>query len=179
MGLDMYLYVNSKRTCKDALRAMNASDRVIKLYKRSGVAMYWRKANAIHSWFVQNVQYGEDDCKIYSVTPRQLVELRDLCKKVIAASKLVEVTEYDPNGPAAFPVRKVIEDSSVAEELLPTEEGFFFGSTEYDEHYLADLEYTAKAIQMMLEHVREVDYWAFEHEREPGWDVQFYYHSSW
>lgn len=24
---------------------------------------YWRKANAIHGWFVDNVQKGNDDCK--------------------------------------------------------------------------------------------------------------------
>ena len=24
---------------------------------------YWRKANAIHKWFVDNVQDGNDDCK--------------------------------------------------------------------------------------------------------------------
>jgi hypothetical protein len=26
-------------------------------------AGYWRKANAIHRWFVDNVQDGNDDCK--------------------------------------------------------------------------------------------------------------------
>ena len=26
-------------------------------------AAYWRKANAIHKWFVDNVQDGEDNCQ--------------------------------------------------------------------------------------------------------------------
>ena len=30
-------------------------------------AGYWRKANAIHRWFVENVQKGEDDCRDYYV----------------------------------------------------------------------------------------------------------------
>ena len=179
MGLDMYLYANSKRTCKDALRAMNDTQEWKDWYAKRGIAMYWRKANAIHNWFVENVQGGEDDCHTYDVEPRQLVELRDLCKQVIDASKLVEQTECDPYGSAAFPVYKVIEDPSVAEELLPTTSGFFFGSTAYDEYYLADLEYTANAIQKMLEHVKEVEPYRFEHERDRDWYVNFQYHSSW
>lgn len=44
---------------------------------------YWRKANQIHNWFVQNVQGGEDDCGIYEVSQAKLIELRDTCQKVI------------------------------------------------------------------------------------------------
>ena len=160
MGLDMYLYTNSKPTCEDALRAMGSDGseydlKMKEFYRTRGIAMYWRKANAIHKWFVDNVQNGEDDCKEYVVYPGQLVELRDACKGVIAARKR-------------------------ASKLLPTQSGFFFGSTDYDDWYFADLEYTANAIQMMLEHVKEVDGgWAFEHEKDPGWRVRFTYRSSW
>jgi hypothetical protein len=34
---------------------------------------------------------------------------------------------------------RVLEDHSLAEELLPTTEGFFFGDTEYDEYYFDDV----------------------------------------
>lgn len=34
----------------------------------------------------------------------------------------------------------VLSDHSKAEELLPTQEGFFFGSTDYDEYYFEDVE---------------------------------------
>ena len=155
MGLDMYLYTNSRPTCEDALRAMDDSPRTKEFYRSRGIAMYWRKANAIHKWFVDNVQYGEDDCKEYTVYPEQLVELRDLCRKVLATKE-------------------------EAERLLPTQSGFFFGGTEYDDWYFSDLEYTARAIQMALEHVKEVEKgWSFEHEKEPGWRVRFTYRSSW
>ena len=160
MGLDMYLYTNSRPTCEDALRAMENDGseyaaKSIEYYRTHGIAMYWRKANAIHKWFVDNVQYGEDDCKEYTVYPEQLVELRDLCRKVLAAKE-------------------------EAERLLPTQSGFFFGGTEYDDWYFSDLEYTARAIQMALEHVKEVEKgWSFEHEKEPGWRVRFTYRSSW
>lgn len=35
---------------------------------------------------------------------------------------------------------KVLEDHSLAKELLPTMSGFFFGSTEYDKYYFEDVE---------------------------------------
>ena len=44
----------------------------------------------------------------------------------------------------------VLEDSSVAEELLPTQSGFFFGSTFYDEWYVEDLKETVEKIKDIL-----------------------------
>lgn len=52
-------------------------------------AMYWRKANAIHNWFVQNVQSGNDDCGHYDVSKDDLITLRDLCDIVIATAKQI------------------------------------------------------------------------------------------
>ena len=57
--------------------------------------MYWRKANHIHGWFVDNVQNGEDDCKPYHVNWNRLRELHSVCAKVIEASKLVDGMVYD------------------------------------------------------------------------------------
>lgn len=109
--------------------------------------MYWRKANHIHAWFVDNVQDEEDDCRDYQVTPEKLRELLNACNSVIEASELVDGTiingtEYskeNPNGKALTEPGKVIKDSTVAEVMLPTRSGFFFGSEEYDECYLEDV----------------------------------------
>lgn len=87
---------------------------------------YWRKANAIHSWFVKHVQGGEDDCKEYTVTNKQLKKLQETIKKVLANPEKL--------GP----------------KLLPTQEGFFFGQTEYDKWYIEDLEYTEKILDKLL-----------------------------
>jgi hypothetical protein len=86
---------------------------------------YWRKANAIHKWFVDNIQKGQDDCGEYFVFPNQLQKLKDLCLQVI-------------------------EDGNKAPELLPTNSGCFFGSTEYDEYYFDDLHETVKIIDEAL-----------------------------
>jgi hypothetical protein len=79
-------------------------------------------ANAIHAWFVKNVQDGVDECQESYVSYEQLVELRDLCKKVIKTKNA---------------------------ELLPPQAGFFFGSTEVDEYYMEDLKETIKIIDAL------------------------------
>jgi len=61
---------------------------------------------------------------------------------------------------------KIVKDSSVAERLLPTKSGFFFGGTDYDEYYIEDLKDTVKILERAL---NEID---FKHER-------LIYSSSW
>jgi hypothetical protein len=83
---------------------------------------YWRKANQIHNWFV-TCAGGVDDCQPVYVHPEQLMDLKDRCEQVLATPVL-------------------------AAKLLPTEGGFFFGSTDYDEWYLNDLENTLEIIKL-------------------------------
>ena len=88
---------------------------------------YWRKANAIHQWFVDNVQNGEDNCGTYrELTITDLMRLRNLAQKVH-------------------------DDPDLAEDLLPTQHGFFFGSTEYDEWYMDKIDNTIEQIDRILE----------------------------
>ena len=84
--------------------------------------MYWRKRNAIHKWFVDNYGGGEDKCQRIYVMGEDLLKLVDICKDILA-------------------------DHSKAEELLPTEDGFFFGPTEYDDWYFSGLEMTVKRLK--------------------------------
>lgn len=86
---------------------------------------YWRKANAIHQWFVDNCQNGEDDCREAYVSREQLEELKKFCEMVL-------------------------ENNALAEEFLPTVSGFFFGTTEYDEWYFNDLKLTVEIIDRVL-----------------------------
>jgi hypothetical protein len=87
---------------------------------------YWRKANQIHRWFVQNVQNGVDDCGKYKVTKEHLIQLHNTCNEVL-------------------------NDHSLAEELLPAQSGFFFGNTDYDDWYYNDVENTKRIINYILE----------------------------
>ena len=142
MGLDMYLhgkrYMSKFFDEADAERQEKIAELFPELADRKGrfgdsspvnevkiEAGYWRKANAIHKWFVDNVQGGTDDCGNYYVSREQLEELKKLCEKVLAFRHL-------------------------ATECLPAQAGFFFGSQEYDEWYFTDLENTVKIIDDCL-----------------------------
>jgi hypothetical protein len=97
---------------------------------------YWRKANQIHKWFVDNAQDGNDDCGRYLVGREQLQELLELCQNVKAAKKMGEK-------PA----------QAVAEKYLSPQSGFFFGPTEIDEWYWQDIDETIEQIGRCLKHV--------------------------
>jgi len=131
---------------------------------------YWRKANAVHQWFVDHVQDGDDDCKEYHVGEGQLRELLSLCTQVLEASELVdgEVTNgctfEDGKKKPIVEKGKLIKHRSKAQELLPTQEGVFFGSTDYDESYIQDVEYTKNVLDGLL--------------AESSGD-EYYYSSSW
>ena len=92
MGLDMFLWKEVYVGAEYSHRNMNVIIDVTKDGKRMPIntkkvceireeAMYWRKANAIHNWFVQNVQDGNDDCKKYWVSIDHLKELRKTYNK--------------------------------------------------------------------------------------------------
>lgn len=100
---------------------------------------YWRKANQIHKWFVDNVQQGNDDCGEYYVSKDRLMELLNTVNSALAGR--------DPN-------------------LLPPQEGFFFGNTDIDEWYWQDLKNTKKKLERVLLNPEMSD-------------LSFYYTSSW
>lgn len=149
MGLDMYLRANEYVSRADWSRDENGDilDTPNPVFKAivenfementidktgfAGISIdfpmgYWRKANQIHNWFVENVQDGEDNCGSYYVSREQLEQLKETCIEVLANKEL-------------------------AEDLLPTGAGFFFGSTSYDEYYYGDLNDTIGIINRCLE----------------------------
>ena len=153
MGLDMFLtketYIGANYAHNEVKGTINLEvggetvpirlDRVVSIEESIG---YWRKANQIHNWFVQNVQDGEDDCDKHYVELDKLKQLVEVCKQVA----------QNPN---------------LAEELLPTCEGFFFGSSEYDEWYFMDIHNTINMLEPVIE------------EMEQSKHADIYYHSSW
>ena len=120
---------------------------------------YWRKANAIHKWFVDNVQDGNDDCGSYEVSKEQLEELLDACLTIKNKSKMKKgkiqngLTLKDGVWCPIMEEGEYIENPEVAAELLPTQGGFFFGSTEYDQWYMADIDETIDILTNVLETV--------------------------
>lgn len=176
MGLDMYLskkhYIGNKwKEPKDQVKLglpFIKDERLSEITEQVG---YWRKANQIHKWFVDNVQDGQDDCKEYYVSREKLEELLKVVTEVLGAMTLVEgdVVESYTIGKNLEKIPntrkgKVVKDTKVAEELLPGSEGFFFGGTEYDEYYVRQLEETKTMLEGLLAEEDNGDY---------------YYQSSW
>jgi hypothetical protein len=136
MGLDMYLskktYVkywehngdnNYEVTVTKAGKPTNIDPKKVSyIVEEVG---YWRKANQIHNWFVENVQNGIDECQESYVSREQLQSLLDICR-------IVKI------------------DKDKAPQLLSTQSGFFFGGTEYDEWYFNDIDNTIQIIEEAL-----------------------------
>ena len=151
MGLDMYLtakrylcqYPEDGVDAKIAqeVGALPIGNQGMRVKEISCEAMYWRKANAIHRWFVEQCQSGVDDCGEYYVEVDQLIKLRDLCSTIL-------------------------KDHAKAPDVLPTQAGFFFGSTEFDEWFWEDIKRTEVELTAL-----------FENPDIKRWD--FYYRSSW
>lgn len=157
MGLDMYLYigntfskyspVDGNDKVKSVAKMLNAEDFI----KEDGIQFanvklqvaYWRKSNAVHQYFVDTCAEGKDECQEIYVGLENLEDLKNRCEKIL-------------------------ENHDLASELLPTQSGFFFGSTEYDEYYFKDLKDTIKQITPVIERLKD---------KNCMWDV--YYQASW
>lgn len=156
MGLDMYLsrsvYISNyehdpkeQKLAKAVMDALDIKDQAT--YANGGItvrlpAAYWRKANAIHGWFVNNCQDGVDDCRESYVSTEQLTQLRDLCRDILAGTK-------------------------TKDDMQPTA-GFFFGNTDNDEWYRADLADTVEKLDKL-----------FATPPIGKYGDEFYYRSSW
>lgn len=185
MGLDMYLtkkiYIGAQYEHRNITGSIDIRKDgkllPIDLSKVSEIkeqAIYWRKANQIHNWFIKNCANEDDNCREMDVSREQLEELRDLCQKIVDECKMVKGQVV--NGQTGtkegwvnnYEEGELIENPEVAEELLPTTSGFFFGSTSYDQYYMDDIKYTLENLNKLLE------------ETVPDYmDVYYSYHASW
>lgn len=85
---------------------------------------YWRKFNALHGWFVKNIQGGVDDCGYYELTKENLQSCLANLKETL-----------------------ISQDSGKLEPV----EGFFFGSNETNEWYWTDIEKAVSTISALIE----------------------------
>lgn len=109
---------------------------------------YWRKANAIHKWFVDKCFSGKYDDyhgeEIY-VRKEQLKELKDLCGNVL--NKIQNAITFE-------------EKKEVIDTLLPMQNGFFFGFDDSEDGikwYIADIEDTIKTIDEALKKIKKYE----------------------
>ena len=152
MGLDMYLYCNSKELSKKVADAMYREDDFnYKWSMQYGEIGYWRKQSQIHAWFVNNVQNGEDDCQYHPVDYQDLIDLLKVLQEVLETRN---------------------------KDILPLVDGFFFNVNDDDSWYWNGIYYTYKLIKTILDNVYIEDGECFEDETKQ-WRVSFFYVSSW
>lgn len=147
MGLDSYLYVEKYESCcawdKGAIEKKahfypeELKELGEKIFENNFMSKeisyqvaYWRKANMIHKYFVDKCAEGVDDCRPVWVSVDTLEDLVKRC-------------------------RDVIEHPEKAKDILETSGGFFFGSTEYNEYYMRDLENTVEMLEPIIEFLKK------------------------
>jgi len=160
MGLDMYL-IEKKHIGKAKVKIIKNDyewynnenkeyENVSSINREVG---YWRKANQIHKWFVDNCQDGVDNCMEHYVEQEKLKELLNICKKIKESCPLVDgrvkngETLKSGKWEPIYEDGKVMQNVELAEDLLPTSSGFFFGGTDYDEYYMDDIDNTINIIE--------------------------------
>lgn len=144
MGLDMYIF-KTKKTAH-SIKELSDLDRNPKpgqsevaefeplqqpygdtapyLYSIFEQVAYWRKFNALHQWFVTNVQLGIDKCGLYELNKDVLFELLEVLEEVHNLKKPTK---------------------------LPPAQGFFWGSTEVDDYYWDKVESSIQTISKLID----------------------------
>ena len=105
---------------------------------------YFRKFNALHSYIVKTFADGIDNCQDIILYKEDVEQIKKVLDDVLNAHQQVEK----------------------AKEILPTQSGFFFGGTDYDEFYFEDVKVAADLMQNLLDN--------FDFEK-----YQLIYEASW
>ena len=92
---------------------------------------YFRKVNFLVKYFL-DLGYDVENLKDVVICKEDIEELLNRCCKVL-------------------------ENNDLASELLPTTEGFFFGSTNYDDYYFKDVEDVRTTCIDLLEEFESLD----------------------
>ena len=93
---------------------------------------YFRKVNFIYHYFQPKLV---DECAF--VTKADLEDIIERCDKILEGLKFKG---------EEIPYEKI----ELAQELLPTQSGFFFGSTDYDKWYFSDVKDARRQMKKLL-----------------------------
>jgi uncharacterized protein YxjI len=163
MGLDQYIEIEVVH------QTVNTKKQRVVTERSDETLAYFRKVNFIQKFFEDKYEIPDDER--VRITKEDLRELADLCERVIdkfeewdGAKEALESDDY-------IEPPKHIQD--YADELLPTCEGFFFGSTDYDNWYFNDVKDTMKTIREVIQEVEDT------YEVEDADNYQLFYRAWW
>lgn len=130
-------------------------------------AGYLRKANAIHALVsnfgddLTNVYLDEESLESMLKTINETLDIAEVAKgKIKYGQRFVDGKWEDVLQDGEY-----VKNAEEVAKKMPTMEGFFFGSTEYDEYYLMDLRDAKKIVENCLTLSKQ------------GFDI--YYQGSW
>lgn len=161
MGLDMYLYASKSINDENVeqIKKLTGTNNLpngnlIPSIHIQQLVGYWRKVNAVHGWFVNEIAGGDDECQEIQVSKQELENLRDDCIVALAnpdrdyqiknTKVLYQLMDYLNS------LETPIEPATYTNPVPPVD-GFFFGSNELTEYYYSQLEYTIDLITNLLE----------------------------
>ena len=181
MGLDMYLfqthYIKEWDHDPDDERIKTTITKGGEPIKFAGrpfevryEVAYWRKANAVHQWFVENCQEGVDECQYSApIAPEQIETLVQICKRVIDLADQGEWTK----------LRMYVQDH------LPPTAGFFFGPSDIDDDeymqswFIEDMRNTVEQLTPLLDEDQIGTFTTGNGETKRYFKGDVQYHSSW
>jgi hypothetical protein len=146
MGLDMYLnaekYIGGwdhsadeeKTLFKQIIQAVGTEE--LSTPHHPGITVrtvvaYWRKVNAVHSWFVRELANGVDECQDIYVPVEEMKRLISECE---AALELYDAGKLEETG-----------------QRMAPQSGFFFGDTSIDEWWAEGLKDTIQQLTPLLD----------------------------
>lgn len=177
MGLDQYLYASRHLPCyphngpeakakaRIVCDAMNLpfSDDTSSLYARVQIG-YWRKANQIHGWLILNCADNDPEKTHFDVSRESLKTLLALCREVQSIAILAPgkvSCGYTFENWVQTPIFKdgmTVTNAADIAALLPPTPGFFFGSYEIDQWYMADIDHTIAILEAALALDEDLDF---------------------
>lgn len=162
MGLDMYLRREISGLEEDGvMEKINERLEAIGVKETNNIelnlvqeVLYWRKFNALHEYIFK--QYGgeEDNCTKIYLGVEELRDICDLLREIVRVAKLKD--------------GKIVNANEVA-RLLPTAEGFFWGSTDYDEYYYNEVKSTVEELERLLVEDKKL--------KDCGLETKYYYYA--
>ena len=169
MGLDMNLYreVILTDSMKLVGRKGEAVEKIInegekdehskvRLVVHNSVC-YWRKFNALHKYFNDHFNSHDDDNCV-----DMYMGIDDLRKLLLDLKNLRKQIKLNEDG--------IVENQEICEEILPPEDGFFFGSTALDKYYVEDIDDTIEKLSGVIDdHAKLVEAGVDEY------DINYYY----
>lgn len=128
MGLDICFYRVKRKDVDD----MTNTREVFDLIREGGRCAYFRKANFIYAYFDHLIDRNTECCII---DKDEIESLFDACGLVLERRN----------------------EDGFAEQVLPTCDGFFFGSTDYDEWYYDKVESCYEQMKIILDEWEDGD----------------------